>query len=101
MKTQEIDMRIVKGFPWLKGDSMAGTRCMEVNWGREKLPCCGGEGTLSKMERAFGRVRHWVYRRSKLLGAQTEVLGKLNGTDFFANNEWGSSLEILEVQDFQ
>lgn len=48
---------------------MTGERCVEVNWGREKLLCHGGEGALSKGrekgERAGLRVQCWVYTRKK------------------------------------
>lgn len=36
-----------EGSPQLEGDSMAGARCMNVNWRREKLLCCRAKGTFS------------------------------------------------------
>ena len=56
----------------MEGDGFSGARYVEVNWGREMLPCLGREGTLpigrEKEERKKGveRVWHQVTREENL-----------------------------------
>lgn len=43
----------------MEGDKVAGAKCLEVNWGREKLPCYGWEGTLLA-GREKGERERWI-----------------------------------------
>ena len=65
--------RLAEGSPQLEGHSVVGARCMEVNWGREKQWCHGGEGTLSmerpkgEKEREIEKVWHQFLTKGKPL----------------------------------
>ena len=80
---------------------------MEVNWGREKWQCHGGEGTLSMetkgRERDSGteKTHHRVCIRGKSLWIMD---WRARNTErhrvFSANSIWSSNSEVLEVHDF-
>ena len=77
---------------------MAGARCTEANWGREKQECRGGEGTLSKerqkrreKEKGVERMWHPVHTRINLFGPQTAQQQVLSVADFSANSMWRSN----------
>lgn len=63
----------------LEEDSMVGVRCMEVNWGREKMLCYREEGTLfmgsKKGEKGRGLERVWnkIQQEENLLN---HILGR-------------------------
>lgn len=91
---------------WLERESVTAVRCVDVNWGREKLPCHRSEGILStgkekeEQERRVKKMQCQVCTRRKPL--QTTDWG-VRGTEcgrFFVNSVWSSISEVLEVHDF-
>lgn len=62
---------------------MTSVRCAEVNWGREKLTCCGEEEILSKGKK-WEREREWFKESNihshKKKTSQTTKWG-VGGTD--------------------
>ena len=75
-------MRIPRRISTVGRSNVAGVRCVEVKWGREKLPCYGGVGTLfvrrkkGKRRREVERVLHRVHVRNL---SDHRIEGVLNG----------------------
>ena len=51
--SRKLVCRVAEGSPQFERDSLAGIRCVDVNWGRERQQCHRGERTLS-MKRQKG-----------------------------------------------